>query len=65
VDVGWPISDIFENVYIRQAGVEKYDQLTNHEIPWTDQSVKDALTTMQDQISKYTSVYSSAKRCDA
>jgi len=48
VDVGWPISDIFENVYIRQAGVEKYDQLTNHEIPWTDQSVKDALTTMQD-----------------
>jgi len=48
VDVGWPISDLFENVYIRQAGAEKYDQLTNHEIPWTDQSVKDALTTMQD-----------------
>ncbi len=48
VDVGWPISDLFENVYIRQAGVEKYDQLTNHEIPWTDQSVKDALTTMAD-----------------
>jgi ABC-type glycerol-3-phosphate transport system substrate-binding protein len=48
VDVGWPITGIFENVYIRQAGVEKYDQLTKHEIPWTDQSVKDALTTMQD-----------------
>ena len=27
VDVGWPISDLFENVYIRQAGAEKYDQL--------------------------------------
>ncbi len=25
-------------------GVEKYDQLAAHEIPWTDQSVKDALT---------------------
>ena len=48
VDVGWPITDIFENVYIRTAGVEKYDQLTKHEIPWTDQSVKDALTVMQD-----------------
>jgi alpha-glucoside transport system substrate-binding protein len=48
VDVGWPITDLFENVYIRSAGAEKYDQLTNHEIPWTDQSVKDALTTMQD-----------------
>ncbi len=48
VDVGWPISDLFENVYIRSAGAEMYDQLTNHEIPWTDQSVKDALTIMAD-----------------
>jgi alpha-glucoside transport system substrate-binding protein len=46
VDVGWPISDLFENVYIRTAGVEMYDQLTKHEIPWTDQSVKDALAVM-------------------
>ncbi len=48
VDVGWPISDLFENVYIRTAGVEMYDQLTRHEIAWTDQSVKDALTIMAD-----------------
>ena len=48
VDVGWPITDLFENVYIRTAGVELYDQLTRHEIPWTDQSVKDALTVMAD-----------------
>ena len=48
VDVGWPITDLFENVYIRSAGPEKYDQLAKHEIPWTDQSVKDALTIMQD-----------------
>ncbi len=48
VDVGWPITDLFENVYIRTAGVEMYDQLTKHEIPWTDQSVKDALTVMRD-----------------
>ena len=48
VDVGWPISDLFENVYIRTAGVEMYDQLTKHEIPWTDQSVKDALAVMAD-----------------
>ena len=48
VDVGWPISDIFENIYIRTAGPEKYDQLAKHEIPWTDQSVKDALTLMKD-----------------
>jgi alpha-glucoside transport system substrate-binding protein len=39
----WPLSDWFENIYIRTAGPEMYDQLARHEIPWTDQSVKDAL----------------------
>src|SRR3954466_5726782 len=43
---GWTLTDLFENVYIRQAGPDKYDQLTNHKIPWTDQLVKDALKTM-------------------
>lgn len=45
-DVGWPLTDWFENVYLRTAGPEKYDQLTNHEIPWTDDSVKEALTVL-------------------
>jgi alpha-glucoside transport system substrate-binding protein len=43
---GWTLTDLFENIYIRTAGPEKYDQLSAHEIPWTDQSVKDALTEM-------------------
>lgn len=42
-DVGWPLTDWFENVYLRTAGPEKYDQLTKHEIPWTDPSVGEAL----------------------
>jgi ABC-type glycerol-3-phosphate transport system substrate-binding protein len=48
VDVGWPITDIFENVYLRSAGPEMYDQLARHEIAWTDQSVKDALGVMAE-----------------
>ena len=43
---GWTLTDLFENVYLRTAGGEKYDQLAAHEIPWTDPSVKDALTEM-------------------
>ena len=43
---GWTLTDLFENIYLRQAGGEKYDQLATHDIPWTDQSVKDALETM-------------------
>jgi len=42
---GWTLTDWFENIYIQTAGAEKYDQLANHEIPWTDQSVIDALET--------------------
>ena len=45
---GWTLTDLFENVYIRTAGVEMYDQLAAHEIPWTDQSVKDALARMAE-----------------
>lgn len=43
---GWPLTDWFENIYLSQAGPEKYDQLAKHEIKWTDPSVKDALTTL-------------------
>ncbi|MGH2540863.1 MAG: ABC transporter substrate-binding protein [Actinomycetota bacterium] len=47
-DVGWPLSDLFENIYLRTAGPDMYDQLAAHEIPWTDQSVKDALSVMAE-----------------
>ncbi|KRD24262.1 MULTISPECIES: ABC transporter substrate-binding protein [unclassified Streptomyces] len=43
---GWTLTDWFENIYLSQAGPEKYDQLAKHEIKWTDPSVKAALTTL-------------------
>ncbi|MFR9797237.1 ABC transporter substrate-binding protein [Streptomyces sp. MS06] len=43
---GWTLTDWFENVYLSQAGPEKYDQLAQHRIKWTDPSVKEALTTL-------------------
>ncbi|MBV2354338.1 ABC transporter substrate-binding protein [Streptomyces sp. J2-1] len=43
---GWTLTDWFENVYLSQAGPEKYDQLAQHRIKWTDPSVKQALTTL-------------------
>jgi len=45
---GWTLTDWFENVYLRTAGGEKYDQLTTLEIPWTDPSV----TTALEQLAK-------------
>ncbi|MDJ0379551.1 ABC transporter substrate-binding protein [Streptomyces sp. G-G2] len=43
---GWTLTDWFENIYLSQAGPQKYDQLAKHEIKWTDDSVKQALTTL-------------------
>ncbi len=43
---GWTLTDLFENIYLRQAGPARYDQLTAHTIPWTHPSVKAALRTM-------------------
>jgi alpha-glucoside transport system substrate-binding protein len=45
---GWTLTDLFENIYLRQAGADKYDQLAKHAIPWTDESVKTTLKTMAD-----------------
>ena len=43
---GWTLTDLFENIYLRQAGGANYDKLTAHTIPWTHPSVKAALRTM-------------------
>ncbi|MBL3666696.1 extracellular solute-binding protein [Streptomyces sp. M2CJ-2] len=45
---GWTLTDWFENVYLSQAGPEKYDRLAAHEIKWTDPSVEEALTTLAE-----------------
>lgn len=42
----WTLTDWFENIYLRSAGPELYDQLLNHEIPWTHESVVEALEYM-------------------
>jgi maltose-binding protein MalE len=43
---GWTLTDLFENIYLRQAGVAKYNALSAHKIKWTDPSVGAALKTM-------------------
>ncbi|MFJ8650503.1 ABC transporter substrate-binding protein [Streptomyces sp. NPDC093546] len=49
---GWTLTDWFENIYLSQAGPEKYDQLARHEIKWTDPSVTQALTTLAELFGK-------------
>src|SRR6267378_8085069 len=46
----WTLTDWFENIYAKQAGPEKYDQLFSGKLPWTDSSVTAALDTMKSAI---------------
>ncbi|WP_433547401.1 ABC transporter substrate-binding protein [Streptomyces sp. CA-294286] len=58
---GWTLTDWFENVYLSQAGPEKYDQLAQHRIKWTDPSVKEALTTLGQLFGKENYLVGGAK----
>ncbi len=49
---GWTLTDWFENVYLSQAGPEKYDQLAQYKIKWTDPSVTRALTALAQLFGK-------------
>jgi len=39
---GWPATDWMEDLVLRTAGVEVYDQWVNHEIPFDDPAIKKA-----------------------
>jgi len=39
---GWPATDWIEDIMLRTAGPDIYDQWVNHEISWTDKAIKTA-----------------------
>ncbi|OLB64714.1 MAG: hypothetical protein AUI10_09985 [Actinobacteria bacterium 13_2_20CM_2_72_6] len=47
---GWPATDWFENIYLRVAGVDRYNQLTRHKLAWTDPTVVRSLQLWADYL---------------
>ena len=45
-DNSWTLTDWFENIYARTAGSDNYTKLFNGDLPFNDQTVKDALREM-------------------
>jgi ABC-type glycerol-3-phosphate transport system substrate-binding protein len=45
---GWVLTDWFENIYLRVAGPDRYDQLARHQIRWTDPRVVSSLRLLRD-----------------
>lgn len=39
---GWPAADWVAEIYLKQFGLDLYDQWVDHQIPWTHSSVKQA-----------------------
>jgi alpha-glucoside transport system substrate-binding protein len=47
-DSGWPATDWMEDIMLRTAGTDVYDQWYKHEIPFNDPAVKAAAETFGD-----------------
>ncbi|MBI3763661.1 MAG: carbohydrate ABC transporter substrate-binding protein [Chloroflexi bacterium] len=45
---GWTYTDWFENILVRVAGPDLYDQLVTHKIPWTHPKVKETMERFAD-----------------
>jgi len=54
---GWTLTDLQENIYLRQAGAAKYDLLAAHKIKWTDPSVIASLTAMAEIFSQSNNIF--------
>jgi alpha-glucoside transport system substrate-binding protein len=48
VATGWPATDWMEDIMLRTAGPDVYDQWINHEIPFNDPAVKKAAEMMME-----------------
>ncbi|MBI4081478.1 MAG: extracellular solute-binding protein [Candidatus Lambdaproteobacteria bacterium] len=48
---GWPLTDWFENIYVRVAGPAMYRKLfLTHEVKWTDATVVEAMRRLGDVV---------------
>ncbi|HVC24428.1 MAG TPA: ABC transporter substrate-binding protein [Acidimicrobiales bacterium] len=46
-DIGWPVADLWQNVYLKTAGARNYNLLATGKIPWTDSTVTRAFNVLR------------------
>jgi len=51
-DIGWPVADLWQNVYLKTAGAVDYNKLAAHDIAWTDPTVTTAFNTLAGLVGK-------------
>ncbi len=45
-DIGWPVADFWQNVYLKTAGAANYNKLAAHQISWESPTVTTAFNTL-------------------
>jgi alpha-glucoside transport system substrate-binding protein len=45
-DIGWPVADFWQNIYLKTAGAKDYQLLAQHKLHWTDPTVTTAFDTL-------------------
>lgn len=51
-DVGWPLTDWFENILLRVGGPEVHRKLVRHDISWTHPTVVEAMQRFTDIVGR-------------
>ena len=50
-DVGWPVADLWQNLYLKINGADNYNALAVHKIKWTSPTVTKTFTVMNQLLS--------------
>ena len=53
-DIGWPVADLWQNLYLKTAGATAYNQLANDTIPWTSSTVTTTFSELGGLVGKPT-----------
>ncbi|MGO9964893.1 MAG: ABC transporter substrate-binding protein [Acidimicrobiales bacterium] len=48
--IGWPVADLWQNVYLKTAGAASYDALAAHNISWESPTVTTAFNTLAELV---------------
>ncbi|HEY5271998.1 MAG TPA: ABC transporter substrate-binding protein [Acidimicrobiales bacterium] len=53
-DVGWPVADLWQNLYLKINGAKNYNELANDTIPWTSATVTNTFDQLSGLVGKPT-----------
>lgn len=60
-DVGWPVADMWQNLYLKINGAKDYNALAVHKIKWTSPTVTKTFTIMNELLSNQSDLLGGTK----